>query len=141
MYDSVKERVLKHEGKINKIYKDSLGLKTFGVGHLVLDTDDLEEGIEYSDEVVMEYFEKDFKIAVSDAHKFIDENTIPEDVFGVIIEMCFQLGYPRLCGFKKFKAALENNDLVEAHLQMLDSRWAKQTPQRANELAEIVRDA
>jgi lysozyme len=141
MYNIVKERIAKHEGKINKIYKDSLGLKTFGIGHLVLEDDDLEEGVEYSDEVVMEYFEHDFKIAVADAHKFIDENTIPENVFGVVIEMCFQLGYPRLCGFKKFKAALENNDLVEAHLQMLDSRWAKQTPQRANQLAEIVRDA
>lgn len=141
MYDSIKERIVKHEGKINKIYKDSLGLKTFGVGHLVLDSDDLEEGIEYSDEVVMEYFEKDFKVAVADAHKYIDEDTIPEDVFGVIIEMCFQLGYPRLCGFKKFKAALEEGNLEEAHVQMLDSRWAKQTPQRANQLAEIVRNA
>ena len=72
--------------------------------------------------------------------KIIDKNEHPEDIYGVIIEMCFQLGYPRLCGFKKFKAALENKDYVTASAEMLDSRWAKQTPNRANGLADIVRN-
>lgn len=139
--EAIKERIIEHEGKINKIYKDSLGLKTFGVGHLVLDSDDLEEGVEYSDDVVMRYFERDFATAVLDAEKFIDPDEHPEDIFGVIIEMCFQLGYPRLCGFKKFKAALEDKDYVTAADEMLDSRWANQTPKRANSLADIVREA
>ena len=65
--EAIKQRIIKHEGKINKIYKDSLGLKTFGVGHLVLQSDDLEEGVEYSDDIVMRYFEKDFQTAVEDA--------------------------------------------------------------------------
>ena len=129
--EAIKERIIEHEGKINKIYKDSLGLKTFGVGHLVLDSDD----------VVMRYFEKDFATAVLDAEKFIDPDEHPEDIFGVIIEMCFQLGYPRLCGFKKFKAALEDKDYITAADEMLDSRWANQTPKRANSLADIVREA
>ncbi|PTM04710.1 MAG: hypothetical protein DA439_05660 [Bacteroidetes bacterium] len=139
--EAIKQRIIEHEGKINKIYKDSLGLKTFGVGHLVLQSDELEEGVEYSDDVVMRYFEKDFETAVSDAKKFIDPDEHPEDIFGVIIEMCFQLGYPRLCGFKKFKAALEEKDYLLAAEEMLDSRWANQTPERANDLAEIVREA
>ena len=139
--ETIKERIIKHEGKINKVYKDHLGNATFGVGHLVLNEDELEEGIEYSDDVVMRYFEKDFEIAVNDANKFIDKDEHPEDIYGVIIEMCFQLGYPRLCGFKKFKAALEDKDYLVAADEMLDSRWAKQTPNRANDLADIVRNA
>ena len=43
MYEKIKEEIIKHEGKINKIYKDHLGNATFGVGHLVLPTDDLQE--------------------------------------------------------------------------------------------------
>ena len=139
--EAIKQRIIKHEGKINKIYKDSLGLKTFGVGHLVLQSDDLEEGVEYSDDIVMRYFEKDFQTAVEDANKFINKDEHPEDIYGVIIEMCFQLGYPRLCGFKKFKAALENKDYTTASVEMLDSRWAKQTPNRAKKLAEKMRGA
>ena len=75
--EAIKERIIKHEGKINKVYKDHLGNATFGVGHLVLNEDELEEGIEYSDEVVMRYFEKDFEIAVNDANKFIDKDEHP----------------------------------------------------------------
>ena len=137
--EAIKERIIKHEGKINKIYKDSLGLKTFGVGHLVLNSDDLEEDVEYSDDVVMRYFEKDFETAVLDADKFIDKHEHPEEIYGVIIEMCFQLGYPRLCGFKKFKAALEEKDYVTAADEMLDSHWAVQTPSRAKTLASIMK--
>ena len=32
--------------------------------------------------------------------------------------------------------ALENFDYVQAAVEMLDSRWAKQTPNRAQELAK-----
>ena len=40
MYEEIKEEIIKHEGKINKVYLDHLGNATFGVGHLVLPTDD-----------------------------------------------------------------------------------------------------
>jgi len=34
---------------------------------------------------------------------------------------------------------LEEKDYFEAHVQMLDSRWAKQTPARCTELSEIMK--
>ena len=39
MYEEIKEEIIKHEGKINKVYLDHLGNATFGVGHLVLPTE------------------------------------------------------------------------------------------------------
>ena len=54
MYEEIKSAIIHHEGKINKIYKDHLGNATFGVGHLVLPTDDLKEGVEYDDTTIME---------------------------------------------------------------------------------------
>ena len=58
---------------------------------------------------------------------------------GVVVEMCYQLG---LRGFSKFKKTiyyLETEQYEEASIEMLDSLWAKQTPNRAKELsAEIA---
>ena len=140
MYEEIKSAIIHHEGKINKIYKDHLGNATFGVGHLVLPTDDLKEGVEYNDATIMEYFERDFDQALHDARSFIKEEDIDPIAFGCVINMAFQLGLPRLFKFKEFKEALVNRDYVSASDEMLDSRWAKQTPNRANQLAEIMRD-
>lgn len=139
MYEEVKQEIIKHEGKINKIYKDHLGNATFGVGHLVLETDDLKEGIEYDDATIMEYFERDFRQATDDAQTFIKRETIDPRAFGCVINMAFQLGLPRLSKFKRFQYHLSKCEYAEAADEMLDSRWAKQTPNRASELAEIMR--
>ena len=57
----------------------------------------------------------------------------------VLIEMVFQLGIGGVGKFKKMWAALKNKDYGEASFQMMDSRWAKQTPSRAKELSSIMR--
>ena len=67
-------------------------------------------------------------------------DNMPPEVQGVIIEMCYQMGF---AGFTKFKKAISNmidKNWKEAATEMLDSRWAKQTPNRANQLADIVRE-
>ena len=53
--------------------------------------------------------------------------------------MCYQLG---LSGFSKFKKTiylLETEQYEDASVEMLDSLWAKQTPNRAKELSETLR--
>ena len=140
MYEEIKQEIISHEGKINKIYKDSLGLKTFGIGHLVLPTDDLQEGVEYDDTKIMEFFERDFRQATNDAESFIKSENIDPRAFGCVINMAFQLGLPRLLKFKNFQYHLNKCDYESASSEMLDSLWAKQTPNRANELADIMRN-
>lgn len=57
----------------------------------------------------------------------------------VLVELCFQLGAPRLSGFKKCLAALEAQDYSTAAAELLDSKFAKQVPARANRLANKLR--
>ena len=140
MYEEIKEEIIKHEGKINKVYLDHLGNATFGVGHLVLPTDDLQEGVEYDDTKIMEFFERDFRQATNDAESFIKSKNIDPRAFGCVINMAFQLGLPRLLKFKNFQYHLNKCDYESASSEMLDSLWAKQTPNRANELADIMRN-
>ena len=139
-YDEVKQSIIAHEGKVNKIYKDHLGNATFGIGHLVLPTDDLEEGVEYPDEKVMEIFEKDFEISKEGANLFVPEENIHPTAFGIVIEMCFQLGLPRLQKFKRYHYHLNKCEYEESAAEMLDSIWAKkQTPNRAKALADKMK--
>jgi len=140
MYEEIKQEIIKHEGKINKVYKDHLGNATFGVGHLVLPSDDLQEGIEYDDTKIMEFFERDFRQATLDAETFIKRESVDDRAFGCVINMAFQLGLPRLLKFKNFQYHLNKCDYQSASEEMLDSRWAKQTPNRANELADTMRN-
>ena len=139
MYEEIKQEIVKHEGKINKVYLDHLGNATFGVGHLVLSTDDLQEGVEYDDTKIMEFFERDFRQATNDAESFIKSENIDPRAFGCVINMAFQLGLPRLLKFKNFQYHLNKCDYESASSEMLDSLWAKQTPNRAEELAETMR--
>ena len=57
----------------------------------------------------------------------------------VLIQLCFQLGYPRLIKFKRMLAALAEQDYDTAADELLDSRFAEQVPRRANRLAEQMR--
>ena len=59
---------------------------------------------------------------------------------GVLIEMAYQMGLAGLLGFKRFLAAAREGRWADAAREMLDSRWARQTPERAERLAEIMEE-
>lgn len=137
-----KQRIKSHEGIIMEVYSDSLGLKTLGIGHLLTDKDNFEEGVTYPMEVINKLFEEDYNIAFNDAHDLLEDKDIPYDpmVESVLIEMAFQLGLPRLKKFIKFIQGLQEEDYKKAADEMIDSRWAKQTPARAYELSTLIRN-
>jgi lysozyme len=54
--------------------------------------------------------------------------------------MVYQLGTTGVMKFSKMLLALEEKNYFEAHVQMLDSRWYKQTPKRCGKLSEIMKD-
>jgi lysozyme len=138
MYDELKNRIKKHEGFRDTIYLDSLGKKTIGYGHLVTE-DGILPGVQYSKKELDELFEKDFLIALKDATKLVGDLNLPNEGFNVVIEMCFQLGLPRVSKFIKFLDALKNKDYERAADEMLDSAWHRQTPGRCQELSNIIR--
>ena len=139
--EEIKQRIKEHEGYRDTVYSDSLGFATIGYGHLVLPTDNFVEGVAYDKETLEEVFDNDFKIASDSARELLRDIEHNHIVFGVIVEMCFQLGKPRVMKFKKMWEALKNNDLAKASEEMIDSNWHKQTTKRCESLANIMKNA
>jgi len=138
-YQELKERIKKHEGYVSTVYKDSLGFATIGYGHLIVDGDPYEEGQDYSKVILDEQFEKDFDIALSGAEKILGVSDMNFKAKCVIIEMVFQLGIGGVFKFKKALKAVDEEDWDTAADEMLDSKWSKQTPERAAELSSTMR--
>ena len=113
---------------------------TFGIGHLVTDSDleyGQEIGTEVSKERVDECFKADIEITIEDCNiLYSNFNDIPEEAQLILANMMFNLGRPRLSKFLKLKAAVDDEDWMEASVQMMDSKWAKQVPNRAKRLCE-----
>ena len=136
----LEKRIMDHEGFRKKIYADSLGKKTIGFGHLITEKDNFEEGIEYKKSDLLDLFYKDLEKAREGANQLVGHiEELHIEAKNVIIEMVFQLGTQGTRNFKKLILALEEKDYFEAHVQMLDSRWSKQTPRRCAELSEIMK--
>ena len=138
-YDDLKARIKEHEGYRDQVYKDSLGFATIGYGHLVLPTDRFAEGVTYKKKDLEEVFDSDFNIAKSNANQLISGLPLHHQAKCVIIEMVFQLGIGGVSKFKNMWRALKKNDYQTASEEMLDSKWAKQTPKRAEELSSVMK--
>jgi lysozyme len=138
--DKLLESVKKHEGYRNKVYLDTLNKRTVGVGHLCVE-DFWEDGKEYEEDFLMGILEKDLQSAIDQADDMCSNLTISDDAKIIIIEMIFQLGGTGVSKFRKMWQALQQDppDYAEASVQMLDSRWAKQTPNRAQEMADHMK--
>ena len=143
--NKLREELEFDEGCVYKIYNDHLGYPTFGIGHLVLESDPEHGepvGTPVSKERVIECFEKDIDSVFYD----IDRNLSwaaeqPEDIKRVLANMCFNLGITRLLKFKKFLGALELKHYKSASEEMMDSRWATQVGPRATRLRDRVLNA
>lgn len=57
----------------------------------------------------------------------------------ILYSMAFQLGINGLAGFKKTLVMISNGNFTGAATEMLDSTWNKQTPERAQRHAEVMR--
>jgi lysozyme len=58
---------------------------------------------------------------------------------GVLVNMAFNMGVPKLVGFEKMLFAVRAKDYEMAAVEMLDSLWADQVGDRALRLAEQMR--
>lgn len=137
--EQLKERIKIHEGFCDTVYKDTLGKRTIGYGHLCTDNEKWEDGKAYTIEYLNDVFEGDFNEAIRQTEQLIGNLVLHKEANEIIIEMVFQLGMSGVSKFKKMWAALKDQNYTEAANQMLDSKWAKQTPNRAQDLAEIMR--
>ena len=140
-----KQDIKRHEGEVLEIYKDSLGYKPLGVGHLCQPNDpeyDWEVGTSVSQEVVDMYYEDDFDKHYKEAiHVFGSEedwDELPEVIQRVLVNMCFNLGGSRLSKFRNMLKACRNHDWKTMAIEMEDSRWFNQVGGRSRELQLMV---
>ena len=141
MYEELKNEIRLHEGFVPKVYKDSLGKRTIGYGHLCVEPEQWDDDKEYTKEELEIIFEKDFNNALKNAESLIGSRSINHMAKQVIIEMVFQLGIGGVGKFKKMWEALGSEDYLLASTEMLSSRWAKQTPARCGKLSAKMRSA
>ena len=131
------------EGVKYEIYKDHLGYPTFGIGHLVIDSDPeygQEVGTPVSEDRVIEAFDNDVQVVLADCQRlYNDFNVLPEEVQLIIANMMFNMGRPRLSKFKGMKAGVDAQDWNKAADEMIDSNWYKQVPNRAGRLVKRMR--
>tara|TARA_R100000700_G_C3105723_1_gene100878 strand:- start:37 stop:447 length:411 start_codon:yes stop_codon:yes gene_type:complete len=126
------EAVKLSEGFRDKVYKCTEGYDTIGYGFaikdLVLDEDIAEMILVRKLESLIERVHKKFPFV----------KNLPEKAQEVVYEMCYQLG---LGGFSKFKRTISYLKLGDYNMcsrEMLNSRWARQTPNRAQRLSDII---
>ena len=131
------------EGVKYEIYNDHLGYPTFGIGHLVRDTDPeagAALGTPISEDRVIEAFNEDVETVLGDCAILYDDfDELPEEAQLIIANMMFNLGRPRLSKFKGMKAGVDSRDWNKAADEMIDSAWYRQVPNRAGRLVKRMR--
>ena len=140
--DKLMEELIKDEGYKYEIYLDHLGYPTFGVGHLVLETDEEHGqpvGTPVSEERIKECLSHDIDVVCSELDmKDPWWRNLSDNKQRVMANMCFNLGHPRLSKFKKFIGAMQVSDWEIAAVEMMDSKWATQVGDRAVRLRDRV---
>ena len=141
--EQLREQLEIDEGVKYEIYNDHLGYATFGVGHLVIESDpeyDMDLGTPISESRVIEAFEQDCENVLRDCNiLYEDFGSLPEEAQQVIANMMFNMGRPRLSKFKGMKRGVDSRDWNAAADEMVDSQWYRQVTKRADRLVERIR--
>lgn len=144
-----------NEGVKPKVYKDSKGHRTIGIGFNLedggnrrilkkegIDINELFNGRALSDKEIKTLYNYSLTQAFNDAQKF-DKNFAkrPENVKKAIVDMSFNLGLTKLNKFKKMREGLEVDDYSKAADEMVDSEWYKQIKSRGPRTVNLMRSS
>lgn len=135
--DIARSQLMVDEGKVPHAYQDSEGYWTIGVGRLI----DQRLGGGLSDDEINYLLNNDVFRADKEARSlFAGFDSLSDARKAVLVNMAFNLGQTRLAGFQRLREAVKEQDWEQAAKEMIDSRWAAQTGQRAIRLAKQMRD-
>ena len=125
MYDNIKEMLIKHEGLICYPYRCTANKLTIGVGRN-LDANGISE------DEAMYLLENDIKRVIDNLDKMWPVwRTFPERAQHVCVDMSFQMGITGFMNFRQTRALMEMGCWLEASEEVLRSKYAIQTPNRA----------
>jgi GH24 family phage-related lysozyme (muramidase) len=132
--DILKTKLTLHEGRKNKIYTDTVGKVTCGIGHNLSD-----KGV--SDAVIDLLYQEDVADAIADVKKLIPAfDSLSDNRKIALTDFSFQLGYFKMSQFTNSIALLNSGKFSDAADNMLQSLWAKQVPSRAKEVTDMIRN-
>jgi len=129
------ERIKHHEGFRSRVYKCTEGYDTIGYGFAIKDLE-IDEDIA---EMILQRKLDSLIERIEINLPFVKD--LPEAAKDVVVEMCYQMGLTGFMKFKKTIAFLRLGKFNEASVEMCDSKWYRQTPNRARKLAKIVRES
>lgn len=127
------------EGNKLESYPDQYGNWTIGRGHL-LGKDPKYKGIIWTPEKSDETFEQDVEDKINDCQN--DIYVFPGldgPRKGAILNMAFQMGAKTVATFHATLNFLDQSKYDEAALQIMNSLYARQTPERAKRIAYRIR--
>lgn len=128
----IERQLIQHEGWRNFPYEDTVGKVSIGVGRN-LDDRGLRE-----DEILL-MLRNDIAESQDELRTQAWTRGLDQVRTGILIDMCFNLGLPRLLKFQKMIDAIVARNFDEAADEMLDSKWARQVGPRAQALARAMR--
>ena len=123
--------IKKHEGLRLKVYKDSLGIETIGYGRNLVDV-----GI--TENMAQDMLMEDMLAVYRECNKYHWYHGLNPARRAVIENMMFNMGASRFAGFEKTIGYIENGQWYKASTEMLDSKWAVQVGNRAQELSMLM---
>ena len=144
--DLIVQQLLSDEGYRTNVYKDSEGYLTVGIGHKLTDEEKeiYKEGDYVPTDVVKEFTENDINKFINITNEVMENKGLldsklykeNEDMF---VSFFYQLGKDGGLGFNNMWDAIDKGDAQGAYDAALDSKWAKQTPNRAKRFAKMLK--
>ena len=129
------DQLAKHEGVKRFAYKCPAGKWTIGVGRNI----DEDGGLGLSDGEIYTLLNNDIQRTdeeLTNAFRFYED--LDRGRKDAMINICFNIGLPRLRGFRLALKLMETQDYPEASVEFLDSLWASQVGQRALDIAHMI---
>lgn len=139
----INNMILRHEGYEARLYIDSVGIPSIGIGFNINYLNFEKYGIDRNNPFM------DFDMALTIMNDKVDNIILnlqilpwfielPEQIQEVLVNMCYNLGMSKLLDFKRTIGYLKIGDWKNAAKEMLNSKWADQVGSRATELSNIV---
>ena len=128
----LEKQLRRDEGEKLHAYQDHLGYWTIGIGRLI----DKRKGGRITPAESSYLFANDLAEKAEQVFARMPwAKSLSPARQGVLINMAFQMGVDGLMGFKNTLAMMQAGLYAEAAKGMLNSLWAKQTPERAKRLS------
>ncbi len=128
----ISDLLIKHEGLRLFMYFDSEGVPTIGVGRNLKNRGITKDEALY----LLQNDIADFTKQLSEKLYWFDAQ--PDQAKLVLIDMGFNCGIAGLMTFQKTLEHFKNNDYKNAAIELENSKWASQVPNRANDLCNIL---